>query len=91
MKLLADAEGSAHDIAIAALNAASEADAVEVGRTIARNNLFKAAIWMAKTRTGVACLPQWAQPKQSLTHMTWMSKSTESQYRAKVNLTKTVC
>lgn len=45
MKLLADAEGSAHDIAIEVSNAASEADAVEVGRTIARNNLFKAAIY----------------------------------------------
>ena len=45
MKLLADAEGSAHDIAIEVSNAASEADAVEVGRTIARNDLFKAAIY----------------------------------------------
>lgn len=44
-QLLADAEGSEHDIAIHVVNAASEADAVEVGRAIARNNLFKCAIY----------------------------------------------
>lgn len=45
MQLLRDAEGSSHDIAIRVTNAASEDDAVEVGRSIARNNLFKAAIY----------------------------------------------
>ena len=45
LQLLADAEGSSHDIAIEVVNAASEADAVEVGKSIARNNLFKAAIY----------------------------------------------
>jgi glutamate N-acetyltransferase/amino-acid N-acetyltransferase len=45
MQLLRDAEGSSHDISIRVLNAASETDAVEVGRSIARNNLFKAAIY----------------------------------------------
>jgi glutamate N-acetyltransferase/amino-acid N-acetyltransferase len=45
MQLLRDAEGSSHDIAIRVINAASEADAVEVGRSVARNNLFKAAIY----------------------------------------------
>jgi glutamate N-acetyltransferase/amino-acid N-acetyltransferase len=45
MQLLRDAEGSSHDIAIRVVNAASEADAVEVGRSVARNNLFKAAIY----------------------------------------------
>jgi len=45
LQLLADAEGSSHDIAIAVTGAASEADAVEVGRSVARNNLFKAAIY----------------------------------------------
>jgi glutamate N-acetyltransferase/amino-acid N-acetyltransferase len=45
MQLLTDAEGASHDIAIEVANAASEGDAVEVGRSIARNNLFKAAIY----------------------------------------------
>ena len=45
MQLLTDAEGASHDIAIEVVNAASEDDAVEVGRSIARNNLFKAAIY----------------------------------------------
>jgi glutamate N-acetyltransferase/amino-acid N-acetyltransferase len=45
MKLLSDAEGSSHDIAIRVSKAASEEDAVSVGRSVARNNLFKAAIY----------------------------------------------
>jgi glutamate N-acetyltransferase / amino-acid N-acetyltransferase len=45
MQLLADAEGADHEIAITVLNAASEDDAVEVGRSIARSNLFKAAVF----------------------------------------------
>jgi glutamate N-acetyltransferase/amino-acid N-acetyltransferase len=45
MQLLRDAEGADHDIAITTLNAASEADAVEVGRSVARSNLFKAAVF----------------------------------------------
>jgi len=45
MQLLADAEGSTHDIAIEVVNAASESDAVMVGRSLARNNLFKAAVY----------------------------------------------
>jgi glutamate N-acetyltransferase/amino-acid N-acetyltransferase len=40
-----DAEGSSHDITITVSGAASEADAEEVGRSVARNNLFKAAIY----------------------------------------------
>ncbi|MEY4296427.1 MAG: hypothetical protein RL016_273 [Actinomycetota bacterium] len=44
-QLLTDAEGSSHDIAIEVVNAASEDDAVMVGRSVARNNLFKAAIY----------------------------------------------
>jgi glutamate N-acetyltransferase / amino-acid N-acetyltransferase len=44
-QLLTDAEGAEHDIAIEVVNAASEADAVEVGRSIARNNLFKCAVY----------------------------------------------
>ena len=45
MQLLTDAEGSTHDIAIEVVNAASEDDAVMVGRSLARNNLFKAAVY----------------------------------------------
>jgi glutamate N-acetyltransferase/amino-acid N-acetyltransferase len=45
LKLLDDAEGSSHNIHIQVLGAQSEPDAVEVGRAIARNNLFKAAIY----------------------------------------------
>jgi glutamate N-acetyltransferase/amino-acid N-acetyltransferase len=44
-QLLTDAEGSTHDIEIAVTGAANEADAVEVGRVVARNNLFKAAVY----------------------------------------------
>ena len=45
MQLLADAEGADHEIAITVLNAASEDVAVDVGRSIARSNLFKAAVF----------------------------------------------
>jgi glutamate N-acetyltransferase/amino-acid N-acetyltransferase len=45
VQLQADAEGASHDIAILVQNAASESEAVEVGRSVARNNLFKAAIF----------------------------------------------
>jgi glutamate N-acetyltransferase / amino-acid N-acetyltransferase len=44
-QLLGDAEGSEHDIAIEVINAASEDDAVDVGRAIARSNLFKCAVY----------------------------------------------
>ena len=44
-QLQGDAEGASHDITIEVVNAASEADAVEVGRSVARNNLFKAAVF----------------------------------------------
>ncbi len=44
-QLIADAEGSTKTVAIKVLNAASESDAVEVGRACARNNLLKAAIF----------------------------------------------
>ena len=45
MQLLADAEGADHEIAIEVLNAASVDDALEVGRSVARSNLFKCAIY----------------------------------------------
>ena len=44
-QLQQDAEGSSHDITITVEGAASESDAEEVGRSVARNNLFKAAIY----------------------------------------------
>ncbi len=44
-QLQADAEGASHDIRIDVVGAESEEDAVEVGRSVARNNLFKAAIF----------------------------------------------
>ncbi|WP_353829045.1 bifunctional glutamate N-acetyltransferase/amino-acid acetyltransferase ArgJ [Agromyces sp. SYSU T0242] len=44
-QLQADAEGASHDIAIEVRGAVTEDDAVEVGRSVARNNLFKAAIY----------------------------------------------
>jgi glutamate N-acetyltransferase/amino-acid N-acetyltransferase len=43
-QLIADAEGASKEIRIEVTGAASEDDAVEVGRSIARNNLFKCAI-----------------------------------------------
>jgi glutamate N-acetyltransferase/amino-acid N-acetyltransferase len=45
MQLLKDAEGADHEIAITTLHAASEDEAVEVSRSVARSNLFKAAIF----------------------------------------------
>jgi len=45
LQLLADAEGAAHMIAIHVEHAASEDDAVHVGRAIARSSLFKCAVF----------------------------------------------
>ncbi|WP_108248556.1 bifunctional glutamate N-acetyltransferase/amino-acid acetyltransferase ArgJ [Planctomonas deserti] len=45
LQLQADAEGASHDIAIEVVNAASEDDAVTVGRAVSRSNLFKAAVF----------------------------------------------
>ena len=44
-RLIGDAEGAAHDIAIEVRTAASVDDALEVARAVARNNLFKCAIF----------------------------------------------
>ena len=44
-QLIGDAEGAAHDIAIEVRGAASVDDALEVARSVARNNLFKCAIF----------------------------------------------
>ena len=45
MQLLRDAEGAAHDIAITVEHAASDDDALEVARAVARSNLFKCAVF----------------------------------------------
>ena len=44
-QLQGDAEGASHDIRIEVVNALTEDDAVVVGRSVARNNLFKAAVF----------------------------------------------
>lgn len=44
-QLLADAEGASHEIAITVSGAVTEDDAVAAGRAVARNNLFKCAIF----------------------------------------------
>ncbi len=44
-QLLADAEGATKEVRIDVSGAATEADAVEVGRSIARNNLLKCALF----------------------------------------------
>ena len=51
-QLLADAEGASHEIAITVTGAASEEDAVTVGRSIARSNLFKCAVFGADPNWG---------------------------------------
>ncbi|MFE2867077.1 bifunctional glutamate N-acetyltransferase/amino-acid acetyltransferase ArgJ [Embleya sp. NPDC059259] len=43
-QLIGDAEGASKDIRIDVVDAATEADALEVARSIARNNLFKCAV-----------------------------------------------
>lgn len=43
-QLITDAEGASKEIRVEVLGAASEDDAVEVGRSIARNNLLKCAV-----------------------------------------------
>ncbi|MFT4297191.1 MAG: bifunctional glutamate N-acetyltransferase/amino-acid acetyltransferase ArgJ [Micropruina sp.] len=44
-QLLADAEGSSHDIEVTVSGAATEDDALAVARAIARSNLFKCAVF----------------------------------------------
>jgi glutamate N-acetyltransferase/amino-acid N-acetyltransferase len=44
-QLQGDAEGASHDITIETIRAASEDDAVDVGRAVSRSNLFKAAVF----------------------------------------------
>ena len=44
-QLLADAEGSTKDVTVEVVGAASETDAVEVGRAVARSNLLKCALF----------------------------------------------
>jgi len=44
-QLQADVEGSAHDITVTVTGAATEDDAVEVARSVARSNLLKCAVY----------------------------------------------
>jgi glutamate N-acetyltransferase/amino-acid N-acetyltransferase len=44
-QLVADAEGAHHDIAVEVRSAATIDDALEVARSVARNNLFKCAVF----------------------------------------------
>lgn len=44
-QLITDAEGASHDIRIQVTGAMTESDAVEVARSVARSNLFKAAMF----------------------------------------------
>jgi len=44
-QLIADAEGASKEVAIEVVGAASETDAVQVGRAVARNNLVKTALF----------------------------------------------
>jgi glutamate N-acetyltransferase/amino-acid N-acetyltransferase len=44
-QLIADAEGATKEVAVEVVGAATEDDAVEVGRSIARNNLLKCALF----------------------------------------------
>jgi glutamate N-acetyltransferase/amino-acid N-acetyltransferase len=44
-KLVADAEGASHDIAVTVTNAETEEAAVAVARAVTRSNLFKAAVF----------------------------------------------
>jgi glutamate N-acetyltransferase/amino-acid N-acetyltransferase len=44
-QLLTDAEGATKDVTIEVVGAATEADAVEVGRAVARSNLLKCALF----------------------------------------------
>ncbi|MBE7190410.1 bifunctional ornithine acetyltransferase/N-acetylglutamate synthase, partial [Jatrophihabitans endophyticus] len=44
-QLIADAEGATKEVAIEVVHAADEDDAVEVGRSVARNNLLKCALF----------------------------------------------
>jgi glutamate N-acetyltransferase / amino-acid N-acetyltransferase len=43
-QLVADAEGASKEVAVEVVNAASEDDALEVARSVARNNLLKCAL-----------------------------------------------
>ncbi|RLY92413.1 bifunctional glutamate N-acetyltransferase/amino-acid acetyltransferase ArgJ [Kocuria tytonicola] len=44
-QLITDAEGAAHDIAVTTVGAATETEAEDVSRAVARSNLFKTAVF----------------------------------------------
>lgn len=51
-QLVADAEGASKEVAVEVLGASSQADAVEVARAVARNNLLKCALHGADPNWG---------------------------------------
>ena len=64
-QLVADAEGAHHEIEIEVRNAASVDDALEVARAVARNNLFKCAIFGADPNWGASWPPSARPPRRS--------------------------
>ena len=73
MQLLADAEGADHEIAITVLNAATEDDAVEVGRASPAATCSRPRS-SARTPTGAACSPAWAPRRRRSTRPTSTSR-----------------
>ena len=65
-QLQRDAEGASKYVTIEVVGAASEADAVAVGRSVARNNLLKCAL-AATTRTGAGSCRRSAPPTRRST------------------------
>lgn len=71
-QLIADAEGATKQVTIDVVGAAREDDAVEVGRSVARNNLVKTALFGNDPNWG-ASSPRSVPPPpcSSRTRSTW--------------------
>ncbi len=76
-QLIADAEGASKDIAITVREAASESDALEAARTIARSNLLKCAIH-GEDPGGAGSYLLWEPPRSPSSPIMSMSRSTAS-------------
>jgi glutamate N-acetyltransferase/amino-acid N-acetyltransferase len=74
-QLMADAEGSEHDISIEVVHAVDEDDAVEVGRAIARSSLVKTAVYGRDPNWGASWRPS-GRPLLGSTRRTSTSAST---------------
>src|SRR5690606_40600955 len=61
-QMIADAEGATKSIAIEVVRAADEDDALEAARAVARNNLFKCAMYGEDPNWG-RCWPPSAPPR----------------------------